>query len=402
MHASKRHGRVWRVLCRLLHRYLERKFCYRYEKNFPDKPCLVISNHVTNWDPLLIAISFPRHFMHFVASEHIFRWGLLSRLISYLVAPIPRAKGASGTETAMACIQKIREGGSVCLFAEGEVTWNGISQPVFPGTGMLAKGCGATVITYRLEGGALSLPRWAKTIRKGGMEGRVVHVYTPDMLKSMSVQEITDAIQQDIHTDALKRCQSSPKAYPGKRLAEHLECALFLCPQCKRIGGLHSHGDFISCACGLSLRYTDTASFDPPHPFQNFRQWDDWQMDCLQKGDFLHQDSTLFSDDQVILAEILPSHKTRAVLTGLLELDQEGCMRCGEARIYLHEVSHMAIVQADKLFFTIGDRYYELRPKKGPINFRKYLAAWQCIKKKDGEKQYGLFSRQSNVMESDD
>lgn len=38
---------------------------------------IVLSNHVTDYDPLLVGVSFPGQ-MYFVASEHITRWDIAS------------------------------------------------------------------------------------------------------------------------------------------------------------------------------------------------------------------------------------------------------------------------------------------------------------------------------------
>ena len=40
-----------------------------------DEPYIVIANHNTDFDMIFVGISFPRH-MYFVASEHIFSYGM--------------------------------------------------------------------------------------------------------------------------------------------------------------------------------------------------------------------------------------------------------------------------------------------------------------------------------------
>ena len=126
---------------------------------------------MTTWDPLLLAMSFPDKPIRFVASEHIFRHGLVSRLLTWLVAPIPRKKAASGADTVMASLRALKAGDSVCIFAEGDASWDGLTHPVFPATGKLARMAGVPLVTYRLEGGYLSLPRWSKKLRRGKMRG---------------------------------------------------------------------------------------------------------------------------------------------------------------------------------------------------------------------------------------
>lgn len=56
--AQKRLKR-WKLLWWLLHGFITRRFQLEAERLVPPGPCLIIANHVTNWDPLLLAMSFP-------------------------------------------------------------------------------------------------------------------------------------------------------------------------------------------------------------------------------------------------------------------------------------------------------------------------------------------------------
>ena len=180
MNDTKRHRILWKILYTLVRPYLVHRFAYTHDQASRSEPCLVISNHVTNWDPLLLSLSFPKQQITFVASEHLFRMGWLSKLIRWLVAVVPRRKGSTGMDTAMACLRLLRAGQSVCIFGSGETTWDGLTVPVLPATAMLAQISGATLLTYRLEGGYLTNPRWGKGLRRGKMHGSVVGVYTAE------------------------------------------------------------------------------------------------------------------------------------------------------------------------------------------------------------------------------
>ena len=115
-------------------------------------PALVIANHTNDLDPLILAASFPKNQMYFVASEHIFRLGYVSKILEYLVAPIPRKKASSGADTVKACLRNLKGGNSVALMAEGEASWDGRSIDAFSATGKLAKSSGASLITVRITG----------------------------------------------------------------------------------------------------------------------------------------------------------------------------------------------------------------------------------------------------------
>ena len=146
MRNNRRHNwTLYRIIQALIAPFLRGIFHFSHEKNRLPGPTLVVCNHVTNFDPMLVGISFPKDPMHFVASEHLFRLGWITRILCFITDPIPRRKGTSGADTAMACMRKLREGESVCIFAEGECSWDGVTNRIFPATGRMARMSNATL-----------------------------------------------------------------------------------------------------------------------------------------------------------------------------------------------------------------------------------------------------------------
>ena len=362
--------KIW-LRCAPIARFLiKASFNIEYDEFPADKTCLVISNHVTGWDPLLVASGAVKHQMYFVASEHLFRKGWVTKLLHSLVGIIARKKGSSGTDTAMACLRHLRKGHSVCIFGEGEVTWDGTTCPTFAGTGTLARASGAHLVTYRLEGGHLTRPRWARGIRRGKMYGRVVNVYSPETLKSMDADEIAAAIDRDIHEDAYERQAKAPVKYKGMKLANRMEAAIFLCPHCKRIGTIRGKNNTIRCSCGYHTDVTAYGTFLPPYPFVNFKEWDHFQHEELTR---MYREGNLpvFSDDAAALVEIGENHVQTPLASGMLTL-RDGVLSCVNYQFPLSEISQMAIVQTNILLFSHHEKYYEIRTKVG-VNLRKYL-----------------------------
>ena len=337
-------------------------------------PVLLIPNHVSSWDPLLVAMSLRDKQVYYVASEHLFRKGLLTKILLWLVGPIPRSKGAMGTDTVRACLRHLKSGHSVCIFAEGEQSWDGRNHPVFPASGKLAKASGATLVTYRLEGGYLSLPRWAENIRKGKVHGHPVGIYPPELLKSMTPEEVTEIINRDIRENAWERQRTDPTVYRGKRLAEGLERVLYLCPECRRIGTLRSVNDHLTCSCGLDIIYRTDGFFELGTPFSTIADWEDWQKDSLHSGDYDHGEE-LFSDNHAELSRIGPGHSETVLGDGPLK-QFEDRLTCGDFSFRLSDISSMAMTRTHILLFSIKDEYYQLTADKG-INFRKYLEIWK-------------------------
>lgn len=368
--------RMWKLLYFIGHRFLVIRFKFKHDRIYPGKSCLVVSNHVTNWDPMLLAMSFPRNNLHFVASEHLFRLPA-AKLINYLASLIARRKGSSGLDTAMSCLRKIRAGGSVCIFAEGECTWDGRSIDIFASTGTLAKICGAPLVTYRLEGGYFSLPRWSNGLRRGKMRGHMVNIYQPEQLRNMKPEEINELINRDIYEDAWERQRTEMIPYRSKKRAECIDGALFLCPSCRRVGTIKGQGCRVTCECGLDIGINEYGFFEPAQPFETIRDWDKWQHEALAKGDFVYGEE-VFADEGVILAEVKDDHSMDQLAEGRLSLRGRE-MIIGNYIFPLHEILDLAVVRTNRLIFTFRDKYYELR-QGDPAHLRKYFSAWRLAR----------------------
>ena len=283
---AQRHRRFYRAAYPLARPYLTRKFAYSFETvSRTDEPHIVIANHVTAWDPLLVGLSFPDQ-IYFVANEFIFRTGP-GRLLLYWMGPIVRSKTRTEARAALEILRTVREGHSVCIFAEGATCWDGRTAALTSATAKLIKKSGAGLITYRLEGGYLTLPRWSKRVRRGRMHGGPVRILSAAELQALSVAEIEAILRDDLAEDAFARAEAENSAYPSAQAAENIEAFLFRCPACRGISTLHSHGEELHCDCGLRLRYDAYGHFrridggEPP--FATPPLWDEWQLRTIDE-----------------------------------------------------------------------------------------------------------------------
>ena len=372
----KRLGR-WKLLYRLLHGFVTRRFKLTAERIVPEGPCLIVANHVTNWDPLILAMSFPETPIRFVASEHIFRHGPVSKLLSWLVAPIPRRKAASGADTVKAILRALGEGETVCLFAEGDASWDGLTHPVFPATGKLARMAGVPLLTYRIEGGYLSLPRWSPRLRKGRVRGVKAGFYTAEELKRKKGPEITALIDRDIFEDAFARQEREHTRFRASGRAEGIERGFFICPGCGRLGTVRGEGDRVRCDCGLDLLYTEEGFFEPPVPVATVAEWEKLQQRALKTLTY-GATGPLFSDGDMALGKIAGGHRTLRLGRGTLTQEPDALALAGY-RFALTEIDSMAMVKANILLYSVGDDYYEIRAA-GDRCLRKYLMVWQTAK----------------------
>ena len=384
MSAKRNHAKTYRFLWNTIGPVI--RFIFRFKSSMvqvPSEPYLVLVNHNTDLDAALVALSFREH-MYFVVSEHALRKGFSSWLLRSFFAPIPRVKGTADAQAALDIIRALRHGNNVCLFAEGNRSFTGVTGAIFPATGKLAKAAGVTLVTYRIEGGYLTAPRWGRTQRRGKMTGTCVNIYSPDQLRSMTADEVNKHIAEDLFEDAFLRQKKEKIRFRGKRLAEGLENALFLCPSCGGIGTLKGKGDLFSCTCGLMMRYTEYGFFEGENaPFSCVRDWDVWQNGRLEE--LAATKGLVFSDQDTQLFVVDRHHRMSLIDKGVLSMDAE-TLKLGETWFLLTDISDIAMVGASKLLLNAQGRHYEIRAPRKYYCGRKYFLLYRLyisIKEKE-------------------
>lgn len=375
------HRVVYQCVRPLIALFVKIKFGYTYEKaqGLPEK-YIVLANHTTDFDPLFVALSFPRH-MYFVASEHVARWGFASRLLMTFLAPILRPKGAVAAGTVKDILRKVKSGHNVALFAEGSRSWDGRTGPILPSTGKMVKSARCGLITYKLTGGYFVSPRWSEGgTRRGPIHGAPVRIYTAEELAQMTADEVNAAIRADLWEDAYARQTAAPKPYRGKVPAEKMENLLFLCPVCGGSDTITSRGDMVTCAqCGLRFRYNEYGMLEGA-PFATVQAFADWQAEQIATHAAAGKTytgaygklSTVSHDDSEV-----------AVDEGAIALSPTA-LRCGETLLPLETISTMDIHGRKGLVFTAESGYYELKPRDNAL---KFLLLYQEYTKKRYEKR---------------
>ena len=387
MQAEKRRRRFWAFAQLIVGNWTRNKFNFSFDKSFEpadiEGPVLVAINHASAYDPIFVGVAFRNKPLTYIASEHILRskWGpFLDRNLSI----IPHQKGARGSRTALVAMKRMKKGASVFLAVEGEQTWNGRPLPVMPYTG--------TLVTYLLEGAYLSAPRWSLSTRKGKVYGRPAGIYSPEVLKEMSDEEVEQLIAKDLGFDTWEWQKSRPegplryKCGKGGN-AEGLERSVFTCPSCGAFGTLKSKGDSISCSCGLKIRMDDTGFLDPPEPFETVADWEEYDRKKLAKRldetERAAGEDTVFADDEVVLHRIGDGHSDEEAARGKLTLSFTGekfILNIGDFSFDMENISNMTMVLAGRIVFSDATGYYELLAKKGcGINLRKYVIARELL-----------------------
>ncbi len=244
-----------------------------------EPPFLVVGNHVTNFDPVIIA-SNQKHIVHWVAGDAVFRHPVM-RWIFTRIQVIPKTKGTSDLETVRAMHKKIREGAVVGVYPEGQTNWDGLSQKVVPSTPKLLKLFKVPVVSVLNKGGYLTKPRWAWSLRRRQMVFEAKMILDSDEANKLSVEEIAERLQQGINHDDFHYQQETMLPLETDKPAETIELFTYVCPRCETIDALMSERANVKCThCGWSFTVDKYGRFpekSEDYPFDSLSDWNAWQ-----------------------------------------------------------------------------------------------------------------------------
>lgn len=342
---------------------------------------VAVINHSTDLDFLLPFGPF-REPVYFVAGETLFRNRLLAGILERYFDPVKKQKGHTDVNTVMTMLRKLKNGRSVCLYAEGNTTFDGRTGPFPAATGGFVRASGAGLVTYRFEGGYLTLPRWSRRLRRGRIRGTLAGMYPPGQLAGMTGAEINAAIARDIAVDAEESQAVAPVRYRSCRRAEGLENVLYLCPGCGRIDTIAGRGNGFSCPCGVKGVFTEYGDLACGSPFAGIREWCLWQRGELAAMAEAAGGGPVLRDEGQTLCLQLPDHSLKTVARGVLEMGA-GEIRLGDARFPMDSVTGLALYRRNTLLFTAGGSHYQVLSDR-ERNGLKYRDLYETARGKKG------------------
>jgi 1-acyl-sn-glycerol-3-phosphate acyltransferase len=117
---------------------------------------LLVSNHQSHLDPVLVGIACPRQ-LKYLARQGLFFWPFSLWIRSLGAVPIDRERGSiGGIKTTL---RLLNQDYAVVVFPEGSRTPDGRLHPLLPGFCLLARRSGATIVPLAIEGAFHAMPR---------------------------------------------------------------------------------------------------------------------------------------------------------------------------------------------------------------------------------------------------
>lgn len=183
--------------------------CYRYRAwgihNIPtDGPVILISNHQSFLDPILVGLAGHHRQFYAMARHTLFINPLLSWIIRSLNA-IPINRHEADTAAMRKCLEVLKLNHGLLIFPEGTRTLDGSTQTFAPGTMLIIKRSKAPVVPVAIEG---AYDVWRKGRALPNLCGRVrVHYGRPiaaEVLVKMGAEKAMAYLQQEIETMRLE------------------------------------------------------------------------------------------------------------------------------------------------------------------------------------------------------
>lgn len=170
-------------------------------ENLPRHGALLIANHSSNWDPILLATALPRDYrLRVMAKEELFRYPVVSWLIR-VGGAFPVNRGGADIQAVKTAMQSIRDGQNLLIFPEGTVIRDGIGKAdglpahAHSGAAMIGVRTGAVFVPVFLDGKKRLFHKTRIIIGKP-----YTPVYTGRRGTAEEMQNIADDLLREIYT----------------------------------------------------------------------------------------------------------------------------------------------------------------------------------------------------------
>lgn len=266
----------------------------RYKRNgykIPKGPVLFLSNHSSNPDGLWVMGLALSKTIFFVVNEELFANKFFRIFTSGVAQFIKRSTSLNDVGHIRELRRYVKQGRSVGIFPAGDIGMFGESLPVDESIAKLAKMLDVPIVTTKITGAALRAQRTIKKMRRSKITYHITDVISVEDVRSLTNESLHERIVQGIeHNEPEWQKEQMIKLKTKRKLAEHYELGLFLCPKCGHYETLKSNNNDINCLnCDFKVtvnRYDqlDYYEVNPTYPtFINANDWDKWQLEKLKE-----------------------------------------------------------------------------------------------------------------------
>ena len=254
-------------------------------------PIIVIANHASYLDPMIISKLTRGRPVNFVCGEFLFRshfWGHAFKK----GGAIPKKQFVVDAISVKSMMKVLKRKGSLLLFPEATRSIDGSTITFDDGLAKMAKKVNAAIYIAHIHGSYLTMPRWGKGIRKGKVTAEFVRKLPCSETAKMTAEELHDYILDGIKYDENEYAREHEMCHKGKKLAAGLQNIAYMCPKCNGQFTMQwagkKEGDTLHCtSCGNGVKVLTNGLLAKTQEsdvvYDDLHKWTMWEEEQVSK-----------------------------------------------------------------------------------------------------------------------
>lgn len=197
------------------------------------------------------------------------------------IGGVPKRKYTADINLLRQCKKVLKDGGVYGIYVEARYSLCGVTEVIPDAVGQLLKRQGVPVVTLKYSGHHIFDPFWGNHKRRRVIpfEATLTQAFTPEELKTASVDEINAKVRELLYNDDFKWQSENKVKVTYKKRAEGLHRALYQCPNCMTEYKMDSKGEQVFCkSCGKSWTLNYYGELEADKGETEFKFPTDWYL----------------------------------------------------------------------------------------------------------------------------
>ena len=360
----------------------------------PKGPFVVVSNHKSFMDFLVVMLSIYPIRLNAVAAQKFFLYWPLNKLLP-VMGCIPKNLFDPDVRSIIGIKTVIKRGGRILMFPEGRCTVHGPYMGMHKTTGNLIKNLGVPVMGCNIEGAYTCMPFWRKGLRFGRERLTISNLLTAEDIKSMSIDEINARIDRFLGGLDVSPPKKPFCTFGAKRLLEGLQHIIYYCPKCGGEFTLETKGNTVFCTVCQNTATMDRQAKLHPAPGCAVPE----SVDKWYKEQVMHEMRFLSEDMEPIKIQAtvrMPQNEGKGIEpcgAGVLSLEPKGWHYDGELSgeevnlfFPIETVPALPFDPNDDFQIYSGGKFYAFTPQNARA-CAKYATIGECAYWRFGDHQ---------------
>ena len=249
-------------------------------------PYIMLCNHNSFYDfyVMMCAIAPYRAIHPAAVDDYIGREYLLR-----IAGTVPKRKYTADISLLRVARQALKENQIFGIYAEARYSLCGVTEVIPDAIGQLIKHHKVPVVVLNCKGHHIYDPFWGDHKKRfvTGLETVMTQVLTPDEIKALTPDEITDKVREAMYNDDFRWQSENRVKMSYRKRAEGLHKVLYQCPHCKTEYKMNSKGADIFCEhCGKRWTlnvYGELEAQSGETEFKFASDWYKWEREQVKK-----------------------------------------------------------------------------------------------------------------------